>query len=201
MTTHPYTPPFLSVLAHRLDGPGTTERDRIQAKLDYAVTKKYLRHFYGIEVTGGPRYKHVSHQLGSGCVKIGSLGKDGLRIYVPAPGEFVADVYYFRMPLYVEQRMAMFSWWHWHEGDAYGKVHWPRQMWWGFLGLILPIDYSRVVLTGTGMTCAVALDDACLAQGNGVDLWDKIPNRNRIVSPELLVRSPKLKVVYKGWSP
>lgn len=201
MKARPYTPPFLSILAHRLDSLGTTRRDRLQAKLDYKVTARYLKRFYGVTITGGPRYRHVSQNLGSGCVKIGSLGNNGLRIYVPKSGEFVADVYRIRDPLWAEQRMAMFNWWHWHEGDAYGKVHWLRQMWWGLLGWWLPIDYSRVVLTGTGMTCAVAVDDGCYANGQGVDLWDILPNRNRIVTPEMIVRSPKLELVYEGWEP
>lgn len=180
---------------------------RAQARLDLAITRKIVRQL-GVPWREPPKlYSHVlfvktarpvtgwrhldveawewEETFGCRCRQV--WPEERFDIYDwPDRGEH---------PVHKGQEARMEQWWNDHWGERYGYFRYMRMAWNGALGLVLPIDFTRVRLTGPGFVCSTGW--AALWELVGRKLHEKLDVNN--VTPHMVAARLELKA--ERWRP
>ena len=177
-----------------------TRRGRRIARIDRRAAQRFLRRLTGKKTKITTSYSHILWVYcvwGDGTVFVAEQCEHGIRVRPLLSGEFVCDVYDWEKPLTVADLKKIRAWWDNNEGKPYGHFHLLRLIWWSILGSLLPVNYEKVALTGSGTVCVTACDNACLEAKRNV--WKRLPPN--IMAINVFVRSPQLKLVCKGYTP
>ena len=127
-------------------------------------------------------------------IRVSEFCEDGCRTRWLDSGAGPFDVYDWEDGLAptIEQVETLRDWWRYHEGEQYGKIKYMRMLWRVFAGCD---DWTKLVLIVGGFVCSSSWATAWEKAGRV--LYPQLDAS--IITPHLIVASPRMKLVKKGW--